>query len=214
MTKKIIIGLGIVIVVAAAVLGSLYFINRAPVTSDSNKPTAQFDNSKDYGACTLVDRALIGKALGDVAATLQQPQSTGIVSNKSIGDNVKNVASDSQTCIYAFKPGGSADNGFNANDAFVVQVTSYSSDSDTKSVIEQIKLDGTISALNVGDSTAFYSSNTVSQGPGATYHFKLIIIKGTKQYALSINQPAGSGSVAADAAKTALYEIASSISLP
>jgi hypothetical protein len=124
MIKKLLIGLGIILLTAGAVFGTLYILQQQPQppTEESIPSTATvYDTSKDYGACTMIEAATIKRALSETAKDLQSPVNMGIVSNKAVGDGVEDLVSDSQFCVFAFVSGGTIDNGYNANNGLSVE---------------------------------------------------------------------------------------------
>lgn len=215
MIKKILLSLGIVVAVAVIVVGVLFVINQAQPQqmtngdeADATTKTTVPDLSKDYGACNVVTMVTVKEALGTVANTLQEPQNMGIVGDSNIGPGVENLVSDSQLCAYAFASGGTFENGFNSNNAFSIQVTRYSNEGGPTAFITQIRNSGIVEEVPDISQNAFYSANTVSQGPGATYTYKLQVFNNNELVVYTIRQPADASTFTAETAKTALTALA------
>lgn len=211
MIKKILIGTGVVVVTAGIAFGVLYFIKPAqpaPITKGSASKKLVLDHSKDYGACTLLDTTSIKTALGGAAKNLQTPQNAGITSDKYIGDGVKNVVSDSQTCIYAFASRNSTETTLSATNGFTVKITMYANQAGAKAVIEQIKPDPAKVVVNSLGDIAFYNADTAAQGPGAVYNFELQVFNSNKSTSYTISQPAKGTTFTAESAKAALLLLA------
>lgn len=203
MQKKILIAIGIVVIAAGIAFGVYRFLIIA--NSDSN---TAYNHSKDYGACNMIDTATIKTTLGDVATNLQKPVNMGIVSNKAVGENVSDLISDSQSCVYAFAPGGTIENGQNANNAFVIERIIYINTSGPKTLIAQIKSDSLAEPIDSLPDTAFYASNTASQGPGAIHTFQIETFTAKTSVRYSIRQPVASDTLLTnEAAKTALVTL-------
>ncbi len=216
MIKKLLIGLGVILVSAGATFGVLYFIKQSQQQSTSGVTSTAvvLDHSKDYGACTLLDTTTIKSALGDAAKTLQPLQDMGIVGNKAVGDGVNDLSSDSQLCIYAFKTGGTLENGYNSGDAFIIERIVYANPSGPQTLIAQIKANSVGTVVdNIGD-FAFYGTNTAATGPEATYGFRLEVFIGNTAVRYMIRQPAASATFTAESAKTALTQLARAAKQP
>jgi hypothetical protein len=215
MRKKILITVGVIIVVAGAVAGSLYLWQRAQAPKDTPKQTETvLDHSKDYSACKLLDTAAIKTALGEAAKDLQDPQDMGIVQNKAVGEGVDDLVSDSQYCVYAFKTGGTLENGYNSGEALIIERIVYTNDGGPKSLIKQVaENDVTSPVEGIGDA-AFYSANSVAKGPGATYSFRLQVFIDKTSIRYMIRQPAESASFTDETAKTALIQLAKQAKQP
>jgi len=210
MIKKILISSGVMVIAAGLVFGALYFIKQAQVSPASESPAATIlDHSKDYGACDLIDSALLKKALSDSAADLQPAENMGIIGNKTVGSGVEELVSDSQLCVYAFAPGGTLENGFNSNNAFIIERIIYSNESGPRAFIEQIASESTAATVDgtPGD-YAFYGANMTATGPRATYSYKLQVFTDNISVRYMIYQPAKSASFTAKSAKAALIQIA------
>jgi hypothetical protein len=210
MIKKILISAGIIIVFAGVVVGVLYFIKQThPVVGTKNSSsTPVLDHSKDYGACKLLTTSLIKTTLGSAATNLQTSENMGITKDRYVGDGVKDVVSDSQSCVYAFVSGGTLENGFNADNGLSVEKTVFTNKEGPKALIAQIiQLDPTTQISSLGDA-AFYTADTASQGPGATDSFELQIFKGNDSTSYTIQQPAAKSTFTADTAKAALLALA------
>lgn len=215
MIKRILIGLAILVVAGASAFGALYFVKQAnhktvAVKPSTSKPKTVLDFSKDYGACTMVDVTAIKTALGSVASSIQAAQNEGIVKNIYIGDSVKNITSDSQTCVFAFKSGGTINNGFNSVNALSITRTSYTNDGGPKTLIAQFKSDPANDEIDTIGDVSFYTSSTNAKGPGATYIFDLIVFKSNTSTDYTIRQPADTATFTADTAKTALLSLTKS----
>jgi hypothetical protein len=211
MIKRILIGLGVVVVTAGIAFGILYFIKReqpAPATKVAVSKTLVLNHSKDYGACSLLTASSIKTALGSVAANLQPQEDAGITADSYFGSDVKNIASDSQTCVYAFAPGGNSANTLNANNGFTVKKTVFTNKDGPKALIDQAKLDPTKTVVSSLGDVAFYGADTSANGPGATYNFELQVFKNNESTSYTISQPAKGATFTAETAKTALLTLA------
>lgn len=215
MIKKILIGAGIVLVAAGIALGVIYFVTRSQnSTPDKTSTETVLDHSKDYGACSLLDVSTIKETLGDSASDLQEPKDMGIVSNKAIGKGVDQIASDSQLCVYAFGQGGTLENGYNSNDAFIIERIVYSNSDGPKTLIEQIKAGSVGTTVDALGDFAFYGANSTGTGPNATHSFKLEVFIDKTSVRYMIRQPADSASFTDESAKTALVKLAKSAKQP
>jgi len=214
MIKKILFGAGAVIAVMGLTVGVLYFIQQGRSTSEtSSEPTVTVfipDLSKDYKACSTLDRASIQSTLGVAASNLQTGENIGIVGEKQIGDTAKDVVADSQTCIYAFVTGGTIENAYNSSNAFVIQKTLYTNQSGPVAVIQQIKADPSTEQIETASDQTFYTANTFSQGPNAINTFELRVFKANEQTSYSIRQPAETATFTAVSARTALLKLVES----
>lgn len=210
MKKRLFISAGIILAIASTTVGILYFIKQTQPTSTpaSTSETLVLDHSKDYGACTLLDISSIKSALGDVATNLQPMKNIGITKDTYFGSDVENIVSDSQACIYAFVPGGNADNGFNASNSFVIQNTVFTNSDGPAALIKQIKQDTSIVSIDSLGDSAFYNANDIAEGPGAIYSFNLRVFTDMKATNYTINQPADSATFNAESAKAALTQLA------
>jgi len=212
MIKKILISAGVIVVIAGLTLGVLLVVkhqdsahNKAP-TPVSKKLV--LDHSKDYGACTVVDETAIKSALGAGAANLQKPVDAGITSDRYFGDGVKNVTSDTQTCVYPFAPGASSDQKLVGANGLTIKVTKYTNPEGPKAVIEQSKKDPTaVIVPSLGDA-AFYTTNTSIEGPDAAASFTLLVFKNNESTSYAIIQPAKQATFTVESAKTALLTLA------
>lgn len=211
--KKILLSVGVTAVVAGITFGALYFINvnkttSAPTTATTDSNKLVLDHSKDYGACTLLDISAIKTALGEAAANLQAPVNTGITGDTYFGDDVKNIVSDSQTCVYAFASGGTTDKTVGAANGLSVKQTVYTNPDGPKALIEQTKqVPEAIPIASLGDA-AFYIADTSAGGPDATASFTLIVFNSSKSTSYTIIQPAKSTTFTTESAKTALLLLA------
>jgi hypothetical protein len=212
MIKKILLGVGITIVAAGVTFGTLYFIESAKHTATTNNTSSNskklvLDHSKDYGACTLLDTSSIKTALKDAAANLQAPLDAGITSDRYFGDGVKDVTSDSQTCVYAFTPGGSTDEALSAANGLIIKQTVYTNKGGPSALITQTKQNPTATIIPALGDAAFYITNIATTGPEATSSFTLLVFEGNKSTSYAIIQPAKSTTFTADSAKTALLAL-------
>lgn len=214
MVKKILISVGVVLIVAAIVVGVLVIIKQAQPQQDAADgddtvpQTTVADLSKDYGACNVVTTSGIKAALGSVADDIQEPQNLGIVGDVAIGPGVEGLASDSQLCVYAFTAGGTIEDGFNSQNALTIEVTRYTNEGGPTAFIEQIRQSGVVETIPTLGNDVFYSANTVSQGPGAVYTFKLQVFDTGQLTAYAIRQPADSATLTAETARAALITLA------
>jgi len=211
MIKKILISTGAVIGAMAITLGILLFVQQstAPAEDVPSPDSSVFvpDLSKDYGACSVLEQASISSVLGEPANNLQPANNIGIIEESQAGEGAQDIVADSQTCVYAFTPGGVAENGFNITNAFVVQKSTYSSLEGASTIIEQIKADPSSQPESSGNNT-FYTPNTAAQGPDAIYTFELQVFNGTERTVYSIRQPAEAATFTVESARTALLALA------
>lgn len=195
----------------AITLGILFLVqlSTAPVEDAPSADSSVFvpDLSKDYGACSALEQASIRLVLGEPANNLQPAVNIGIIEEPQVGESSQDIVADSQTCVYAFEPGGVAENGFNITNAFVVRKTTYANLEGARAVIEQIKSDPSSLPELPGDNT-FYTPNTAAQGPDAIYSFELQVFNGAGRTVYSIRQPAEAATFTAESARVALLAIA------
>lgn len=212
MIKKILISSGVVIVVAGITLATL-LVFKHPDKQVDTKPAPVskklvLDHSKDYGACTLLNTAAIQTALGDAATNLQKPLDAGITSDRYFGDGVKDITSDTQTCVYAFSPGTSTDEVLAGANGLSIKVTKYTNTAGPTALIEQTKQNPTQELVNSLGDAAFYTSYIGTEGPNATASFTLLVFKGNESISYGIIQPAATTHFTTDSAKTALLSLA------
>ena len=212
--KRILISLAILIGVAGLVFGGLYAyraLQPEPAVVDTATKKTTPDLSKDYGACTILNKETVKSALGTAGENLQDPQNNGIVGGKKVGDGMDNLVFDAQGCVYAFVSGGTFENGFHSDNGLNVAVTQYTNESGPATFIEAIRGEPLIEEIpDLGDD-AFYSSNTTANGPTPQYSFKLQVFKDKTLYEYTIHQPGKEATFTADTAKTALVTIAKSV---
>ena len=116
--------------------------------------------------------------------------------------------SDSQICVYAFEPGGTIENGFNAGNGLTIQRIIYTNDGGPSALIEQIRSSGVTTEIEGLGDVAFYSSNTASQGPDTSYTFKVQVFEGSELTAYTLRQPSDSATFTAESGRTALTTLA------
>lgn len=210
--KKIFISAAIVIFIAGLTVGVLYVTKPkkeiTPIAETTPSKALILDLSKDYGACTLLSFGTIKSTLGEAATNLQPPENAGITKDNYFGDDVKDIASDSQTCIYAFAPGNKTETSLSGINAFFVKKTKYSNQAGPKGVIEQSKANPTATAISLDGDSAFYTANITSEGPGATVSFELLVFKNNESISYSIIQPTKNAAFTVDSAKLALLQLA------
>lgn len=210
MIKKILIAAAVSVVAAGATFGILYFLKPTETApqQDTTTPTLVLDHSKDYGACTLLENSVIKNTLGDPAKDLQAAEDVGIVSNKAMGDGVDELASDSQRCVYAFEPGGTLENSFNAGNALTIERIVYTNESGPKSLIKQIEANPeAVSIEGLGDA-AFYNATPNASGPNASYSYRLETFVDKTSVRYIIREPVETPSFTTESAKAALVELA------
>lgn len=209
MIKKLLLFAGILLASTALTVGILYFVRQGQ--TDSTPPAQSIlDLSKDYGACSLLDLSFVKSTLASAASDLQEPENMGIVNDKPIGDDVEAVVADSQICTYAFIPGGTIENGFNASNGLTIQVTKYTNESGPLALIEQAEgITDNTEIIGLGDA-AFYTSNTVSQEMGSTYSFRLQVFDGDQSFEYTIRQPAETATFTTESGQAALVKLATS----
>lgn len=210
MIKKILIGVGIVVVIAGATIGVLYFTKQKDEKTVEQTPakTSVLDLSKDYGTCTMLSESSIKAALGQAANTLQPPMNMGIVADKWVGEGVDDLKSDSQICVYSFIDGGTIENGYNSQNAFKIQKTLFTNNSGPASLIKQIEQEPLNIAVEGVGERAFYNTNDAATGPNATYSFTLIVFNDKSSSEYSIHQPADKATFTSESAKSALITLA------
>lgn len=209
MLKKLLISLGAVTVTMAVTFGALYTMQQfgGPATDEDAQPAIVLDFSKDYQACTSLDEQTISSTLGDVADTLQPAKNTGITEEQPVGEGVENTIADSQTCVYAFKPGGNAENVFNSDNALIIQKTRYTTLVGADEAKAQIELDPTAEKIESLQDDSYYTAVTNANGPDASYAFDLLVFSNTESTSYSIRQPADLASFSAETAKATLIEL-------
>jgi hypothetical protein len=211
MKKKILISAGVIVAIAGITIGVLAlvkYLQPAKVTTDTAQTSKKLvlDHSKDYGACTLLNATKIQTALGDTQ--LQQPVDAGITSDRYFGDGIKDVTSDTQTCVYAFVPGTSTDETLNGTNGLTIKLTKYTNTDGPKAVIAQMKQNPTATVIDSLGDAAFYTHDTAAAGPDATASFTLVVFKNNASTSYAIIQPATASTFTADSAKTALLSLA------
>ena len=211
MIKKVLISIGIIIVIAGMTVGALSFIKHpltTPATQNLVSKKLVLDQSKDYGACTLIDISTIKTLLGDAVTSLQAPVDAGITSDRYFGDGVKDVTSDTQTCVYAFAPGGSTDKVLSGINALTIKQTKFTNKEGPNAVIMQMKQNPTATSISALGDAAFYTEDTQAKGPNATSSFTLIVFKDKESTSYSIIQLASTSIFTPERAKTALLGLA------
>jgi hypothetical protein len=207
MTKKvIIISILAVVVVAAAVVGGLVLLKSFKSSTDATvavtPPSLVADTSKDFGACSIVDKSSIKSVLSTPAADLQGPDNVGrgLVGN---GD-------ESQTCVYAFIPGGTIDNGFTINNSFNIEVYVFGSDAIKQSALQLISDDLT-EVPSLGERATYAVYIDAADVPDAKIQYSLIVYSGLKRYTFTINEPRDAPLYSSETASAALKTIARSV---
>lgn len=212
MIKRIAISAAIIVGIAGLTASILFLTTTSndamPEPETPSPQSLVLDYSKDYGACELLDSSTIKTALGDVASTLQPFENAGITKDTYFGEQVKDVVSDSQTCIYAFAPGNKTETTLSGTNAFFVKKTRYTNPQGPKNLIEQSKANPTAKVIDSLGDSAFYTANTAAEGPGATANFELLVFKNNESISYSIIQPAEKMTFTAESAKTALLTLA------
>lgn len=211
MIKKVLISIGIIIVIAGITVGVLSFIKhplKTPATQTLVSKKLVLDHSKDYGACTLIDISTIKTNLGDAVTSLQAPVDAGITSDRYFGDSVKDVTSDTQTCVYAFAAGGSTDEALIGINGLTIKQTKFTNTEGPNAVIKQMKQNPTATSISELGDAAFYTEDTQAKGPNATFSFTLIVFKNKESTSYSIIQLASTSIFTPERAKTALLGLA------
>lgn len=214
MLKRILISFGVVLGIMAVTVGILYAVQQlnAPVADDGSQPALVLDFSKDYQACTSLSEDTIASTLGEVADSLQPAKNTGITEEQPVGEGAENIIADSQTCVYAFEAGGSAENGFNANNALIIQKTKYTTQDGADEAKAQIELDPTAEKIESLQDVAYYTAVTNAEGPDASYTFDLQVFSGTDRTVYSIRQPAETATFTAETGRAVLTDLANEAS--
>lgn len=201
MSKKIIIlGIALVVVVSTATYGILLLVRpfQQPTPKISKEVTKlSADGSRDYGACTLLDKNIIKSTIGKVASNLQGPDTVGLAL-LSNGDQV-------QVCAYSFIEGGTTENQFNVADGFSLEVFIHK-DAKSQSAYSALHDTGAEIISGIGDK-ATYTSETFTDGHVS---YRLVVYTGLRHYAFVINQPADLKKFTKDSAKQMLVTIAKS----
>ncbi|MFY9228558.1 MAG: hypothetical protein WAO28_04535 [Candidatus Microsaccharimonas sp.] len=209
--KKILISIGILLVLVGLVIGGLFIFTKkeAPeeTTPDSNTVNAPLtvDKTKDLGACTLLDKGSLKKTLGTVATDLQGPDNVGLVKTGAGSTYLL------QTCVYAFKTGGTIDNSFNISNGFSIEVAELADQTQANTLRKGYKDDGAMTVTALGDQ-AFYQVIVIDNPQAQLNTFSLTVFKGAKYYAYSITQPKDATTFTAQTAQQALETIAKSVS--
>lgn len=207
--KAIIISIISIIVVAGGVVGILLFVKAQQTAAPSvdNATTLKADLSKDYGACTILDKNFVKSTLGEPANDLQGPDNVGRIYSPN-GD-------ESQLCVYSFIGGGTIDNAFNQANGFSTEVYVFKDEANKTAYKEVVDL--TKGAVKgVGDAATFtYVTQDTAASPGSPV-FKqtkatLKVYSALKIYTYTITQPTESSSFDEQSAKDALLTIAKSV---
>ncbi len=209
MKKKILISLVAVILSTGLTFGVLLALR--PVETTQRDPNSAselvLDFSKDYQACNTLDSAVIKSALGETANELQPAKNLGIIGEQPLGEGTESVVADSHTCVYAFATGGNEENGFNAENSFILNKTLYTNQAGPAAVIDQIKQDPTIFIVETASGEVYYTANTSAEGPDAVYTFDLYAFSGNERTTFTIRQSAESATFTADSARTTLVSL-------
>lgn len=205
--KKILIGVGILLVVAGLVVAGLFIFTKkdaptksTPETSTTNDPLA-VDTSKDLKACMLFEKDALKKTLGAVANDLQGPDDLGLV--KTGADSTYHI----HTCVYAFKSGGTIDNSFNISNGFSVEVAELDDQAQADTLRRAYKDDGAATVPALGDQ-AFYQAITINNPQAQLNKFTLTVFSEAKYYAYTITQPKDATTFTAQTAQQTLSTIA------
>lgn len=194
MNKKVLLAI-IAIVIAVSGLAIINSQSNTSVTTNTRVTTNTSPaKTEDLGACKFIDRAALKATLGSEAASLSEPEDTGVI---SLGDQDKG-----QTCIYPFKEGGTIENGF------YLEVADYSPQSFSK-VAGFTAVDGT-PVSGIGDKAMFKSGDALTTH---SKEFVITAIKGSNVYLFVINQPDAAVTYDDATAMTALTRIAQSVTL-
>ncbi len=210
--KQILISIGAVIVVAGLAFGALILLNR-PSNTDQGAPVAtvepgQVDTSKDYGACTVLDKAVIQNTLGSVAQLLQGPDNTGrVYIGSQFGEQIK--GDETQSCVYSFIEGGTFENGFNGQQGLTVEVYVHGSQ-ESLDAFAIANEPGVIAGSIEGKPSYFLSNDVVE--PAGTRH-SLTLIDGLRHYTLSITEPRDATTFTTETAQQALQTLAQNLSV-
>jgi hypothetical protein len=215
MQKKILlISIPSIIAVIAVTIGILYVL-RPPAdtasegqTDTNTAPIYVVDTSKDYGACTYLDKSVIKEVLGEAATELQGPDNVGRAGRVQTieGGPEPTVTMDSQTCVYGFVSGGTIENGFNVNNGFSVIASQPAEQKDYDQLIANYNDDVMFEKVEGLGEAAFYRANIGEQYDLAS--FELVVLDSIMAHTYTINQPAESVSFTAESAKIALQTIA------
>jgi len=215
MQKKILlISIPSIIAVIAVTIGILYVL-RPPAdttpegqTDTNTAPIYVVDTSKDYGACTYLDKSVIKEVLGEPASELQGPDNVGRAGRVQTieGGPEPTVTMDSQTCVYGFISGGTIENGFNVNNGFSVIASQPAEQKDYDQLIANYNDDVMFEKIEGLGEAAFYRANIGEQYDLAS--FELVVLDSLMAHTYTINQPADAVSFTAESAKTALRTIA------
>jgi len=178
MSKKIIIIISIVavIIITSGIFLALWLSQREATQAPVPDATVVVpDHSEDYGACTLVTKDQITRALGSIADTLKDPYNSGKL---FYSENVK-----AQYCSYDFTD--KAEDG-----SFRAEVSVYSTEADAEATTNLLETDATLAIVPLDSGDGFYRSYTDQKDPDASpvKHFTLTFLTGASQYTLSINQ--------------------------
>ncbi|MDB5162153.1 MAG: hypothetical protein JWM52_661 [Candidatus Saccharibacteria bacterium] len=208
--KKILISLVVIIIVAGGVVGGLVLFNKPTLTQVAPEEEREIypmapDNTKDFGACKLLDKEKLKTALGTPAATLQGPDNLGLV--RSSSDNGTGLLGDqSQVCGYSFITGGKFETSFNIDQGFSVEIYKYATKMSTDAAIATHANDTPVAGL--GDS-AFYGSTT-NEFQGITQYW-LTVFSGETHYSYRISEKISDAKYTSETAQAALEAIAKQV---
>lgn len=216
MSKKIFIGIGAVLASALLSFGVIFLVqmNRPEVQEPANDSPSQFviDTSKSYQACDLITESQVVTVLGVVAENIQPVKDLGIIGEQAVGEGVTSISADSQTCVYAFEPGGSEENGFNADNALTVVRTVYTNPEGTAPLIEQLGKDPTTSKIEIDGANGYFVSSTTASGPEAVTSHRLLVFTNSERVTLEIRQPSNKQQLSQAEAQTSLTSLARELS--
>lgn len=218
MSKKILITAGTIIGIAAISIGAVFAL-QSMNTAEPETPEVvvqqefKADISKDYGACTLLEKDFIKQVLGSVADNLQGPDNYGVFTSTEVVADGQELTTESQSCMYGFEPGGTFENGYNGTNGITITITNYASEADTRLATDEVRSNDLAEGVSEIGPDAFYIATLAPKeiggtGIGATdtYEIKTFSDKSVTRYL--ITQPKDSKTFTTESAKAILLNLA------
>lgn len=196
--KAIIISIAAAVIIASGVAAGLWFFRDVVNAPSQNTANFEPDRSADYGACQLLTKDQIKRALGNVANDLRNGFDSGRV--------FYSEGLESQYCSYDFAADAAAGN-------FKAEVIMKNTEAGIDEATQLLQRDELVTEVSVDNAPAFYRQFTDQlqlDSPKIT-HFTVTFFDGTTQYTLSVNLPEGSTAMTDDLAQEALASLATDL---
>jgi hypothetical protein len=200
MSKKMIIISFITIILSSGIVVVLLSILQNPKVAPApiEKIKYSADGSRDYGACTLLNKEFIKTTIGETASNLQGPDAIGLAS-LSNNDKV-------QVCSYSFIDGGTLENKFNSHNGFTLEVYLHNNQA-SKVAFKAIRDESAKSVNSIGEGASYKASHLTD----GSISYALTVYSALRHYTYTINQPSDLKQFTDETAETKLTAIAKSI---